>query len=88
LNIPYGINTKERGFQIEVDEEIVESVYEMNVDREEIRLMVRNNKHNCITATYYLLLNKRARNPNATSTNKNNLTNETSPSKLQASPII
>jgi hypothetical protein len=50
--------------------------------------MVRNNKHNCITATYYLLLNKRARNPNATSTNKNNLTNVTSPSKLQASPII
>ena len=58
----------------------------MNVDRDEIRLMVRNNKHNCITATYYLLLNKRARN--TTLSSKNNKTNVASPSKLQGSPII
>jgi hypothetical protein len=48
---------------IDVDEEIIEALFSMGVETEEARTMVRNNKHNCITATYYLLVAKRLRNP-------------------------
>ena len=65
MSVPRGINTKERGFVIDVNESIIDCVHEMDVDREEARMMVKNNKHNCITATYYLLLSKRTRDPNS-----------------------
>lgn len=35
----------------------------MGVEAEESKSMVKNNKHNCITATYYLLAAKWLRNP-------------------------
>jgi hypothetical protein len=35
----------------------------MEVEREEAAQMIVNNKHNCITTTYYLLDKKRIREP-------------------------
>ena len=54
-----GINTKEKGFVIEVDEDLLEELGAMDVDRDEALVMLKNNKHNCITTTYYLLQKKR-----------------------------
>ncbi len=44
---------------IEVEEEIIEEMVQMEVNNEEAVEMVKNNKHNCITTTYYLLQKKR-----------------------------
>jgi broad-specificity NMP kinase len=54
---------REKTFSIDVDEDILDLIVDLDVDKEEARIMVRNNKHNCITATYYLLMVKKARNP-------------------------
>jgi 5'-AMP-activated protein kinase catalytic alpha subunit len=84
MPIPVGINTKERGFIIDVDEDIIDILHDMEVEREEARQMVKNNKHNCITATYYLLHSKRLRDP----VRATRSLNTNSPAKAITSPLV
>ncbi len=53
----------------------------MDVDKEEARMMVKNNKHNCITATYYLMIGKKLRDPSSMPTKSSKTGCETSPNK-------
>ncbi|KAM3135268.1 hypothetical protein pb186bvf_012566 [Paramecium bursaria] len=60
ITIPKGVNTKLDNFQalIEIDDIILEKVCQLDVDKDEAIQMIKNNKHNCITTTYYLLISQ------------------------------
>lgn len=63
FNIFYGQQLK-RGViwgvsKVELDEEVLKQLENYDIKPEECRQMVLNNKHNQITASYYLLLNRK-----------------------------
>jgi hypothetical protein len=53
----------------------------MDVEKDEARLMVKNNKHNCITATYYLMIGKKLRDPSSMPTKSSKNGGGNSPTK-------
>eukprot|EP00825_Cyclidium_porcatum_P051763 TRINITY_DN9619_c0_g1_i4.p1 TRINITY_DN9619_c0_g1~~TRINITY_DN9619_c0_g1_i4.p1 ORF type:complete len:923 (+),score=195.43 TRINITY_DN9619_c0_g1_i4:181-2949(+) len=73
FNIFYGRQAQQNGIiwgvtQIQMDEEIIAELQNYYVLPAESKQMIQSNKHNWVTATYYLLLNKKQRLKDQSST--------------------